>query len=59
MTYDYGGCFEYKYSKANKAGVLRTINNAILLSELHTFFSDTVFVVLLAMFRQPTMTLVT
>ena len=32
MTYDYGACFEYKYSKANAAGVLRELNNAILLS---------------------------
>ena len=32
MTYDYGACFEYKYSKANAAGVLRDVNNAILLS---------------------------
>ena len=39
MTYDYGGCFEYKYSKANAAGVLRSIQNAILLS---TISDDTV-----------------
>ena len=34
MTYDYGACFEYKYSKANQAGVLRSVNNAILLSTI-------------------------
>ena len=32
MTYDYGACFEYKFSKANAKGVLRELNNAILLS---------------------------
>ena len=34
MTYDYGACYEYKYSKANVAGVLRILNNAILLSTI-------------------------
>jgi hypothetical protein len=32
MTYDYGACFEYKYDKADNAGVLREIHSSILLS---------------------------
>lgn len=32
MTYDYGACFEYKYDKANSAGVIREIHSSILLS---------------------------
>ena len=34
MTYDYGACFEYKYSKADAAGVQRVLNNAILLTTI-------------------------
>ena len=32
MTYDYGACFEYKYEKANQAGVIRELHASILLS---------------------------
>ncbi len=33
-TYDYGACFEYKFSKAQAAGVVRELNNVILLQTI-------------------------
>lgn len=59
MTYDYGACFEYKYEKANQAGVLRELHASILLSIIsdttNSCFRPSIDVVVPAMVSNPDM----